>query len=342
MSNSTRRVSAAPVTPDTRDKPVPRSFHQSQTPEPHHRRGRAILAAHPEVADLVGRNPWTLAIIIGVVAAQAGLAWALRAAAWWEILIASYVVGAFLTHALWAMIHESVHRRILKGTVANRLCGMLANLVMVVPTSTSFEKYHRQHHVHQGVYDLDADLPRHWEVKLFAGTIVGRLCWIMLFPILLMLRPLWVKKAKMWDRWMVVNVLAVAAADLLILMFWGPMAMLYLALSMLFALGLHPLGARWIQEHFTTNPGQETSSYYGALNAVQLNIGYHNEHHDCPGIPWNRLPDLRRAAPEFYDQVLDAHPSWSKLMIDFVVHGNPDVHGRVTRPTRKPKPVAQS
>ena len=37
-------------------------------------------------------------------------------------------------------------------------------------------------------------------------------------------------------------------------------------------------------------PGQETNDYYGWLNRIQLNIGYHNEHHDFPSVPWNRLP----------------------------------------------------
>ena len=42
-------------------------------------------------------------------------------------------------------------------------------------------------------------------------------------------------------------------------------------------------GARWVQEHFTLDPEQETFDYYGPLNVgSRLNIGYHNEHHDFP------------------------------------------------------------
>ena len=34
-------------------------------------------------------------------------------------------------------------------------------------------------------------------------------------------------------------------------------------------------------------------SAFASANRLTLNVGYHNEHHDFPTIPWNRLPRLR-------------------------------------------------
>ena len=34
-----------------------------------------------------------------------------------------------------------------------------------------------------------------------------------------------------------------------------------------------------------------------------MNLTHHVEHHDFPNIPWNNLPELRRLAPEYYDEL---------------------------------------
>ena len=74
------------------------------------------------------------------------------------------------------------------------------------------------------------------------------------------------------------------------------------------------MSARWLQEHFAFGPDQGTFDYYGPLNTLALNIGYHNEHHDFHEIPWTRLPKLKAMAPEFYD-TLGCHRSWVALLV---------------------------
>ena len=48
-----------------------------------------------------------------------------------------------------------------------------------------------------------------------------------------------------------------------------------------------------------------------------FNVGYHNEHHDFPNIAWNRLPALKKLAPEFYD-TLFYYNSYSEVLSNFL------------------------
>jgi sphingolipid delta-4 desaturase len=59
-------------------------------------------------------------------------------------------------------------------------------------------------------------------------------------------------------------------------------------------------------------------------------MGYHNEHHDLPSIPWNNLPKLRATAPEFYGN-LKYHSSWSRLLFQFVFDKRYSLYSRVER-----------
>jgi sphingolipid delta-4 desaturase len=93
------------------------------------------------------------------------------------------------------------------------------------------------------------------------------------------------------------------------------------------------LGARWIQEHYLTSGEQETYSYYGVFNKLAFNVGYHNEHHDFPSVPWNRLPQIRKDAPEFYDTLV-YHTSWTKLFFRFLFDKEISLYSRIVRTNR--------
>jgi sphingolipid delta-4 desaturase len=66
---------------------------------------------------------------------------------------------------------------------------------------------------------------------------------------------------------------------------------------------------------------------------VAFNVGYHNEHHDFPSIPWNRLPRIKSSAPVFYDS-LASHKSWTKLFFRFLFDREISLYSRIVRKNR--------
>ena len=53
------------------------------------------------------------------------------------------------------------------------------------------------------------------------------------------------------------------------------------------------------------------------MNALAYNVGYHNEHHDFPSVPWSRLPLVTQIAPEFYDSLPRCH-SWPGTVLRYI------------------------
>ncbi len=318
--------------------PLVRDFIYVNTEEPHRERTKRLLRQHPEVRSLIGRNMYSFPIILGTVALQVVIAFLLRDSPWWLVLIIAYFVGAFANHALFVLIHECAHNLIFKSKAANILAGIIADLPIVVPSSVSFRSYHLKHHAFQGDYYLDADLASRWEARLVGSTFLGKALWLLFFPVFQGLRPPRLKEIKFLNIWTVVNWIAVFSFDAAIIIFLGWVPFLYLLISFFFSIGLHPLGARWIQEHYLTYPPQETYSYYGPANLVALNVGFHNEHHDLPSVPWNNLPKMKRLAPEMYETLV-SHKSYVRLLWRFLTDPTLSLYSRMMRTNRGNVPV---
>ncbi|MEX0679796.1 MAG: fatty acid desaturase [Balneolales bacterium] len=309
------------------------AFIRSDDPEPHAGRRREILEKHPEIRSLIGREPKTFFFILLVPGIQTFIAAMISGQPVWVMLATVLFIGAFASHSSYALIHDAIHNLIFRNATANKITALIANMTSAVPSAISFKTYHLKHHAHQGVEEMDADLPRKWEIWLFNRGFFGKLLWINLYSLILMLRPLDIRSFSTPFGWTFVNFVVVLAYDVLIVYFFGIQALVYLLLSTFFGLGLHPAGARWIQEHFVMHENQETYSYYGPLNSVAFNVGYHNEHHDFAGIPWSRLPKVRELAPEYYDTLV-YHTSWSRLLWRFLTDPNITLESRVDRETR--------
>ena len=200
---------------------------------------------------------------------------------WLLFSVTAYVIGGTCNHMLMMALHELSHNLGFKKMQHNRLFAILvANLPLAVPAAVTFKRYHMDHHKFQGVDGIDVDIPTLLEGRIFSN------CFTKFFFVLFQfafycLRPAFVnpKQPGVLD---IFNWIVILVFDLAVVFFWGASALLYLLLSDVFGMGLHPVAGHFIAEHFVfhNKPDDgpvETYSYYGAVNYLTLNVGYHNE-----------------------------------------------------------------
>jgi sphingolipid delta-4 desaturase len=310
------------------------SYLFTELPDPHIGRAKKIIAAHPEVRNLFGNTPSSFIYISGIVCFQIVLAVLATRTSWWLGFLIAYFVGAVADHALFVMIHDCTHNLVFKRTISNRMAMIFANLPIVFPCAIAFRNHHLNHHRHQGDLSTDADLAGPLEAGAVGSSPTRKTLWLFFFFLIEgIVRPLRVRRATPFDPWTLVNTGVEFIFLGVLYYFFGWKGVGYLAASSVFCLGLHPVGARWIQEHYVMIPGQETYSYYGPLNILMFNVGYHNEHHDLVKVPWSRLPKVRSTAPEFYDS-LYSHSSYVRLLVRFICDPTLNLYCRVVRPSR--------
>ncbi|KUI72603.1 Dihydroceramide delta(4)-desaturase [Cytospora mali] len=319
-------------------------FFWTYTEEPHRTRRLAIIKAHPEVTKLCGPEPLTKYAVAFVVSLQLLCAYILKDTPFWswQFWGLAYVVGATANQNLFLAIHEISHNLAFRSPLANRLFAIYANLPIGVPYSASFRPYHLTHHKSLGVDGLDTDLPTAIEAVVF-DSILGKAFFCTFQIFFYAIRPMCVFQVTFtWVH--LLNLVVQLTFDYVLVTTLGSSKpLLYLVLSSFLAGSLHPTAGHFIAEHYVYEtvtpeaknpdnniPVPETFSYYGPLNAVTYNVGYHNEHHDFPAVPWTKLPKLREIADEFYAP-LPRHDSWVLVLWRFIWDAKVGVTCRVKR-----------
>jgi sphingolipid delta-4 desaturase len=286
----------------------------------HTARHRLILAAHPEVRKLFGADPVTALWILLLVCAQYMTAVELRRAPVWVVIVAILFVGAPIAHALGVLVHECSHNLVFRSTGANKAMAILANVGMGAPGAIAFRHQHLLHHRYLGDGSEpnggDTQAPPLKEV-LWARDSTWRKFFAFCFG-------RFVFEGRSSDRaprdgWLIANQAACIIAIASLSIVAGFRSASYVMLSLFFAFGPHPLGARRISEHVTLRSDQPTVSYYGPGNRISFDVGYHVEHHDFPYVPWRRLRRLRAIASESYVSLARVK-SWTGLLVDHFVN----------------------
>ena len=179
------------------------AFYPSEVEHPHPARARAILKAHPEIRELMVRNPHTALITLGLLILQTSIAYGMGQLGfryWWLSFLVAYGVGAFANHANYVIIHDATHNLIFRNKGLNKLVAILADLPNLTAGAMGFRVYHLKHHSHQGDYQHDADLANLWEARLVGNVWYRKAIWLMLFPFFQLTRPPRLKSITMWDR----------------------------------------------------------------------------------------------------------------------------------------------
>jgi sphingolipid 4-desaturase/C4-monooxygenase len=317
-------------------------FFWTYTEEPHRTRRQVIIKAHPEVTKLCGPEPLTKYLVLFVVLLQIFCAYALSSTPIlsWKFFLTAYVIGATANQNLFLSIHELSHNLGFRSPSANRAFAILANLPIGIPYSASFRPYHLTHHKSLGVDGLDADLPTALEA-IFLDSLLGKAFFCTFQILFYAIRPMFVYRVPITTVHFS-NITAQLAFDACLVQALGGKALAYLIMSSFLAGSLHPCAAHFIAEHYVFDPPAqaskqpdnvpipETYSYYGFLNVLTYNVGYHNEHHDFPAVPWSRLPRLHKIAKEFYEP-LPYHKSWPLVLWKFILDKEVGLWCRVKR-----------
>jgi len=303
-------------------------------PNPHFKRMQEILRDHPQVKDLFGPYRVTALFTLALVAIQLVVAVYASRLSWWLMLPIAYLVGATINHALFVVIHECTHSLVFKSSAGNRLCAMFANFPIFFPSAMGFFYFHMLHHSHQGQYDFDADLANKREARFIGANPAKKIVVLFFYGLVQAFAHTHrLRKTGLFSAWFFLNIFLQFGFLAGFYYLFGIWPLVYFAISTVFALGLHPLGGRWIQEHYVLQGGtQETYSYYGPLNRFCFNMGYHNEHHDFMKIPWVNLPKVKAAAPEYYDSLI-SYQSWTWVLWKFIFDGKVTFFNRITRPS---------
>ncbi|KAK6203606.1 fatty acid desaturase [Scheffersomyces amazonensis] len=311
-------------------------FYWTKEKEPHFSRRKLILAKHPEVSKLTGYEPKTKWYVIAIVSLQFYLAWYLRNTPIfsWKFIGLAYVFGATANQAMFLAIHELSHNLLFKKPLHNKLFAIFTNLPIGIPYSASFQPYHQLHHKFLGDQYLDADLPTYLE-GILLSNLLGKVFFAIFQIFFYALRPMFVTQIT-FTYIHLLNIIIQLVVDYFLIKLNGWHSFIYFLMSSFLAGSLHPCAGHFIAEHYVLNENNkprsilkdnenisielvpaETYSYYGSLNLLTWNVGYHNEHHDFPYIAWTKLPELRRIAHEFYDP-LPQVTSWCGTIWDFM------------------------
>lgn len=322
----------------------------------HRERAKAMIKAHPEIKSLFGHEPSTAFWCLAAAGSQIALALIASFCPWWLALLLAYVIGSSINIMLFQLGHECVHGLVFKRPFWNRILFTITTLPMFLSGHHTWWPEHLVHHTDMGAKKdfitrrrtfflatrPTSPLFLPYSLFMLVTQMVRSVAGLVMYAFGSLLRgrlqpgprTLAVladehlvsgyerENFTTWAVWYPLINLTTCGALFAV---GGWKSVVYLLASQTFFTGfLHPYCLGWVLgiSHFHgARRYQPTASHYGwFINLVSFNAGLHVEHHDLMTIPWRRLPELRRIAADFYDD-LETIPSYTWLALQFVFAG---------------------
>jgi sphingolipid delta-4 desaturase len=265
----------------------------------HYNRRRAILAKHPEIRDLMICDPSFKYVAVATALTQLCIGWLLRDASLVNVLAFAVCVGSLFACAISNATHELVHDAAWPGRpLWNKVLGNAVNWSLGWPMIGGYHRTHRYHHAFLGT-NLDAKYPSLEEAASYDQNLWGRLRFIFTHPL---------NGGERWTKFVgeeptpfaVWNYRTTWAFNVAYTLLVGWKAYLYILTSMWVNDCIYIQGSKNFADHWVDQDKAYACSYYGWINRINFNIGYHREHHDFPNIPGRYLPQVTQIARDYY------------------------------------------
>jgi len=260
------------------------------------RPGTAALLALGQPDD--ARGLVRLAAHLALLAAATALVGLTRGSLWvWPAMLAQGIVQV----ALFAPLHESVHRTCFRSRVLNDRVADLAGLIVVLPARW-YRHFHMAHHRHTQRPGLDPEAPEAKATTLPAYLlhVSGLPYWWRSFRNMARhaaggpLSPFVPAREAGAVRWEARAHLAIYAAALAAILAGYEAPLWHWLLPALLA---QPLLRLYLLAEHVGCPADDdllvaTRTTYTAapLRFLMWNMPFHAEHHAWPGVPWHALP----------------------------------------------------
>ncbi len=339
----------------------------------HRERAKAMIKAHPEIKNLFGNDPTTALWCLAAAGSQIALALAASFGPWWLTLLLAYAIGSSINIMLFQLGHECVHGLVFKrpfwesrvvhdhdaadvsvgtshvvagasgashrhGAKKDFITRRRTFFLATRPTSPLFLPYSLLMLITQVVRSTVGLV-----MYLFGSLLRGRLKpglahW------LCFLTSIWFPATNEKDSplgpWGIRSSIWRCVESCLPWVAGSRLSICWPARRFLRGLCTRiASGGCWGFRISTGRGVSATASHYGwFVNLVSFNAGLHVEHHDLMTIPWRRLPQLRRIASEFYDDLatIPSYTGWlcSLCLLDrdiFEQNFNHEAHRNAAR-----------